>query len=187
MDAKVVSILSTFPCPVGTIRRKTLVGKEKKYVPQVFPCPVIIGAYNRGKVGTDRMDQTVSYYYKNRRFRWHLKIMVHLFYICLQNAHITYRDLSLKTKAQLPFLKFVLAVCDELAPADKLQGKQGHTHTPTILSNPSQGKPGYKDVRAACKQCRKRTTIYCKQCKVHLHCDVEKGTTSCWSDWHQAH
>ena len=63
------SILNTFPCPTGTIRRKTLVGKEKKYTPRVFPCPAIIGAYNRGKVGTDRMDQTVSYYYKNRPLR----------------------------------------------------------------------------------------------------------------------
>ena len=186
-DKKVVSILSTFPCPAGIINRKTLHGASKRYELCSFPCPAVIGAYNFGKVGTDRMDQTVAYYYKNRRFRWHVKIMVHLFYISMQNAHITYRELAGKTKRQLPFLKFIQEVCTELQPPPpKLHAKYGHVHTPTIVKNLPQGKKGWKDMRRHCKECTKRTTMYCKECEVYLHCDVLNGETSCWSDWHEA-
>ena len=79
-DRKVVSVLATMASPVGTITRKTVDIKTKVYTPKIFPCPAIIAAYNMGKVGTDRMDQQVSAYYKNRRLRWHLKCLVHFFW-----------------------------------------------------------------------------------------------------------
>lgn len=178
-DRKVVSVLTTIESPLGTITRKTVDKNTKVYTPHVFPCPAIIGAYNAGKVGTDRMDQQVSAYYKNRRLRWHLKVLVHFFYIALNNAHITWRDHQKITIKQSPFLDFLMEVM--VTPGMSKRA----VHTPMGRGMESKGNKTKFDHRRTCVQCRKKTNVWCSHCKVFLHINTVNTDYTCWSDHHQ--
>ena len=71
-DSKVVSLMHSVPQVEGVIDRNEKHKKKARdgspYSPLHIIMPSIVSAYNKGKVGSDRMDQMVAAYYKKRRF-----------------------------------------------------------------------------------------------------------------------
>ena len=72
------------------------------------------------------MDQMVAAYYKKRRFRWHVKLFMHLMYITLNNAHITLLEYTGKSKTEYPFLNMLLETIEELKPKHLVRTTQAH-------------------------------------------------------------
>ena len=168
-DKKLCSVLSTVPFPTGRIFRKTQRGKDKIYEPKNFTCPAIIGAYNMGKVGTDRMDQQVSAYYKNRR----------------NYAHINWRDLNKKTIKGAPFLDFLMEVIADLAPSRPAPARPTvGIHTPMERGMEPKGCKTKKDHRRMCVVCKRKAGTWCKECNVFLHINTELTGKTCWSAFH---
>ena len=187
---------------MGKVQRKTVNKKTREYTEGDVAIPSVYSAYNYGKVGTDRMDQMVGAYYRNTRFRWHVKLMLHVAMIAMTNAHVTYLDLTHQDRTQLPYLDFVMAVVDELkvtptsfhkkAKRNPLRSWTGK-HTPTYTYGPTQGtKPAAKKAKGArwygkqCVGCRSnsKTRYKCMECDVHLHINDSEVGYSCWSKYH---
>ena len=97
-DRKVVSFLTTVESVMGKVQRKTVDKKTREYKAQDISIPSVYSAYNFGKVGTDRMDQMVGAYYRNTKHRWHVKLMLHVGLISLNNAHVTHLSLTKQTR-----------------------------------------------------------------------------------------
>ena len=167
--------------------------------------------HNNGMGGTDVMDQMVKAYYRNNRFKWPLKVFIHLMYVCMNNAHITYLEIVKKTKKQLPLLKFINMVVEEVHPPTTSppssprspEAPSARVHTPMwagkaprrrgieVMGGSSEvrdyGKKEKERRRGHCAVCHNRTPHYCMDCvpgkNTYLHLDTETGTT-CWSDFH---
>ena len=122
MDNKLVHLSTTIESPFGTIDRKTCDKKSRRFVMKDVPYPAVFSAYNHGKVGTDRMDQVIASYYRNSRFRWSLKIIVHLTYMCMVNAYINYCDTSRESPSKYRLLEFITTVCEDLNSNEPGQG-----------------------------------------------------------------
>ena len=184
--------------------------KAREFEKRMIKIPTIISAYNFGKVGTDRMDQQVACYYRNTRLRWHLKVFIHLMFICMHNAHVSYMDLHGLTVGDLPLLKFIRLVVDELKPKraedDAAPGtstrktpKRGGSHTPcTMGPKPKKDKtatplafcqqtptpPEAQRPRWHCKVCHAYSSTWCAECNVVLHLNTTNSNKTCWSDFH---
>ena len=188
-DSKLVSVLSTIESVVGTTKRKMVDKKTKEYTNNAITIPAIYSAYNFGKVGTDRMDQQVGVYYKNRRLRWPVKTVVHLMYITLTNAHVSYRSLK---EAHMPLLEYIMALIDELKPAGKDSGlAQAHLHTPTTgdlkkRKKSEAAKPADRNRgnRGKCFMCKSSVSTRCMECNKWLHIPCYGRTKDCWTEWH---
>ena len=177
-DKKVVTIMSTHPGPVGKIFRKTVDKNSGAYTPSWYPCPAIVSAYNKGKVGTDRMDQMVASYYKNRRMRWHLKVLQHISYIAAFNAFTTWKEYTKSKSGILDFLESLVRYHGRAAHKARKDNKD--KHTPMMPVNKRDSK------RNRCVECVKhgvsvKVGTYCKECGVYLHLDSPCGTLKCWS------
>ena len=209
MDRKPVNMLSTVLGTAGMVSRGTK-GKEG-YSRLTVTCPSIYGAYNHGMGGTDVMDQMVKAYYRNNRFKWPVKVFIHLMYVCMNNAHITHLEIVKKTKNQLPLLKFIHMVVDEFKPPTQSppssprapEAPTSRVHTPMWAGKAPRRSGievvgGSKEVRVYVKKekdrkrghcvvCHSYTPHYCTGCtpgqKTYLYLDTETGTT-CWSDFH---
>ena len=148
-DNKVVTFLSTMKGVEGTITRNPRKKKEKgtPYSKVPVPCPSIVLAYNAGnyKVGTNRMDQQVALYYCGRRWRWHVKVIMHIFHIALFNSYITYLDLEGKNRTDITYLKYTQMFLDEmrppLAPSSKYRPYTPHD-TRTQTTNQEKEEEG---------------------------------------------
>ena len=197
-DSKLVSVLSTVKSVVGETKRRMVDKKTKEYTNNPITIPSIYSAYNYGKVGTDRMDQQVGVYYKNRRLRWPVKTVVHLMYIALTNAHVSYVSLMTQT----PLLAFIEAVIEELAPAtgtdrDMAQAhSQTKTHTPitgTLTANTDKNTGNSctekmtRGNRGHCRVCKGNVSTRCKECQQWLHIESYSNKKKCWSTWHTQH
>ena len=140
------------------------------------------------------MDQQVMAYYKNRRLRWHIKVMVHFFYIALNNAQINYRDLTKQTMVECPFLDFLIleVIADAACDAPVAQRPDAGTHTPMMHGTEPKrapGEPPKKQQRRRCKECGEKCTTWYKECKAYIYLHINTVTTgkTCWSDHHQGH
>ena len=132
------------------------------------------------------MDQQVMAYYKNRRLRWHIKVMVHFFYIALNNAHISYRELNNLTIKECPFLDFIMEViCDLAPPKPTPMRPEVGIHTPIERGMEPKECKTKKDHRRACYVCKKKTGTRCKECDVFLHINTELTGKTCWSQHHK--
>jgi hypothetical protein len=146
------------------------------------------------------MDQQVAAYYKGRRFRWHIKLFIHILYMALHNAHVTYMDINKLTIKKCPLLVFLLEIIDELHPiiirdggvgAGGESAVGGHRHTPMQQGRAPRVK-GQKLVescrlRGVCKQCKNhkaRSSFWCVQCNVYLHIASVESPHDCWAKWH---
>jgi hypothetical protein len=158
--------------------------------------PTVYALYNMGKVGTDRMDQVIGCYYRNARFRWHVKIMLHMFYMCLMNAWVTYRDLNPEDKL-MPMYAFAKQVVAELSVTLTTgvvsSVAPGMHHTPWWKGVDPNRAPATtvftqkKDTgrgRVRCKTCGKNTKFRCKECNVALCVATDFNGGTCWSKWH---
>ena len=210
MDSKPVNMLSTVLGTAGTVTRRAKL-KNSGYHRLAVPCPSIYGAYNLGMGGTDVMDQMVKAYYRNNRFKWPLKVLIHLMYVCMNNAHITYLEIVKKPKKELPLLKFIQMVVDEFKPPSQApssppqapEAPPSSVHTPMwagkaprrqgieVMGGSSEVREYSKKEkdrkRGHCVVCHSYTPHYCMDCtqgkKTYLHIDTETGTT-CWSEYH---
>ena len=97
-DRKVVSFLTTSEAVMGKVQRKIVDKKTREYKEQDVRIPSVYSAYNYGKTGTDRMDQMAGAYYRNTKHRWHVKLMLHVGLISLNNAHVTHLSLTKQTR-----------------------------------------------------------------------------------------
>ena len=205
-DSKVVSFLSTEESVVGKVQRKTVNKQTREYTQQDIFIPSIYSAYNFGKVGTDRMDQMVGAYYRNTKHRWHVKLMLHIAYIALNNAHITYLDLTKQTRKHMPFLDFLLAVVEELKPQAAKKKKQtptkgecsgADTHTPLYTygkAPPLREKTAWstrpeKEKRWFGRRCvvcgHTKSRFKCIECGVFVHVHDEESGRECWAIHHK--
>ena len=194
-DSKVVSFLTTCQPVMGKVQRKTVNKKTREYTEQDVIIPSVYSAYNYGKVGTDRMDQMVGSYYRNTKFKWPVKLMLHVAYIALNNAHVTYLDLNKQTRTDLPFLDFVLKVIKDLKPkpahARKFptQSTALHVHTPQYMYRPGTlagKKPTKRWFGHKCSECKTNSTRHkCVECNVWLHIHDDEVGYTCWASHHQ--
>ena len=93
MDRKCITQVSTYQGHwVGNLKRKVVSCKNGLFSQPTFKAPTTIPFYSQIKVGTDRMDQQVAYFYRKPMMKWHLKVFYHLTLIALNNAHITYLE-----------------------------------------------------------------------------------------------
>ena len=194
-DSNVVSFISTIKPVVGQTTRKAVDKKTRKYTLTPITILSVYSAYNFGKVGTDRMDQMVALYYRNTKHRWHVKLFIHLAYMCLNNAQVTYNDTHPFNR--LSFLEFILAVIEELKPAPKNPRNDPHAHSRAGIHTPfhnhtkNRGKGDVKErdrQRGMCAQCKKSRSMYsCVECGVYLHINGGASDHSCWSEWHSEH
>jgi hypothetical protein len=148
----------------------------------------------------DRMDQMVGAYYRNTKFRWHVKLMLHIGLIALNNAHITYLDLTNQTRTDMPFMDFLCEVVDELKPTPKHARRQTqpgtvHTHTPVYtygtkaMKKRTKWDEGVKGegrwYGRRCAGCGTSKSRYmCSECGVYLHLHDEEKGHSCWGEYH---
>jgi hypothetical protein len=199
MDSKLVNMLSTHTGDEGSVNRRVVDKKTRAYTREDVTQPTVYALYNMGKVGTDRMDQVIGCYYRNSRFRWHVKIMLHMFYMCLMNAWVTYRDLN-PPDIKIPMYDFAKQVVSELSAklgrvAVNLVAPGDH-HTPwwkgtdpdRAKSNVTAfgGKVDRGRGRARCKMCQTNTKFRCKECNVALCVATPFNGGTCWTDWHLA-
>ena len=199
MDSKVVTMLSTFPSVLGTVARNTTTVKNGKYERKEFDQPSCIGAYNGGMGGTDLMDQYVASYYANRRLRWHVKVILHLFRIALVNAYVTWCGVhELHKDKRGGLLAFIFKLVEEIdTPDESFKGQMGDKHTPTkhpkrktpnananeLFRSPPKLSEAERS-RERCKVCKKRAGQWCKECGVFLHVDTSNRSVVCWTKWH---
>ena len=189
-DRKLVSFLSTVESKVAVVTRKTVNPVTRVYEPMELWIPTIISAYNFGKVGTDRMDQKVGTYYRNSRYRWHVKCLLHIFYISLNNAHITYLELTKQTTTKYPLKTFYKAVIAEwIAKQGRRRpptpSKTHKHHTPTMLGRrPTGVARDPKRDRTSCRECQAQCYAWCAECEVPLHINTVHTGKTCWSDFH---
>jgi hypothetical protein len=200
-DRKVVTMITTIEGFMSHTQRKDK-SSSRGFERKIIAIPTIISAYNFGKVGTDRMDQQVACYYRNTRLRWHIKVFVHLMFICMHNAHVTYMDLHGIVVDDLPLLTFIRTVVDELKPpprkaSKRRRPKRGGCHTPSTMGpkvkaagRPSGQPSTYQAIpegerqRWHCVVCNSYTSTWCKECDAVLHLNTTNSKKTCWSDFH---
>ena len=201
LDRKLVCMLADFDGELGYIVRKTKDPKTGAFARLPVPCPTIISAYNFGKVGTDRMDQKVAQYNPCRRWKWPVKIFVHMMTITLNNAHISYLSMGDSLvgppakKKNKSFKDFIYNVVDELTvklggsytdPATSTHTPVGHGRRkkdPGGPAAPSRNRAGGRCAAGRLNGCTNRPATVCKECGVQL-CIDQEGGKSCWSEFH---
>jgi hypothetical protein len=193
-DKKLVTMLSTFPGVTGTIERKGRVNGVFAMVK--YPIPSVISSYNFGKIGTDLMDQQIATLYAKRRLRWHVKVFVHMMYISLHNAHISYKDLIKQPK--LPLIDFVQVLIVEALgelEVQPLPSTHRHVHTPARSRGIRKGALGSRSEkyrnRGHCLECRTYTSFFCSSCfssesKTWLCVGGEHDEKECWTNNHNS-
>ena len=200
MDSKVVTMLTSLPCIIGKVKRKRVVRNAAMDV-ETLTQPSVISAYNRGMGGVDRMDQQIAALRIYRRFRWHLKVLVHVLGICMNNAHITYLNKTNTKKSRCSIRQYVLEVVHELMSTRRTPGACS-THTPTHKSSKQNQKRRksrnsstpfqlgqVKEAdrpRGYCAYCKKgRSSLQCAECGVWLHARNDETGKDCWFEWHE--
>ena len=203
MDSKLVNMLTTNESKEGIAGRRVVDKKTRKYTRQTLTQPTIYSLYNFGKVGTDRMDQVVGDNYRNTRYRWHVKIILHIFYMCLANAWVTYRqvepghdDMPLHEYAELAFvdLQESLVKVSEGPRCPVVSS----THTPWWKGKTTASRPVavaevdggrvlpavYKRHRPKCVVCYQCTPYKCKECDTYLCIATDVHEGRCWQVFH---
>jgi hypothetical protein len=180
-----------------TERNKKQEGKGGKYQKVKMVLPSVIMAYNKGKVGTDRMDQMVTHYYYRRRLKWPLKIILHVLMIAMNNAHISWLDCCGYSKRDHNhrYLSFVKRILQQMT--DSFESKRrinkmglGSVHTPartnSLYQNGRKGrhlKEGERN-RGPCVMCKNKITTMCLECDVKICLSSHLSSTHCWREWH---
>jgi hypothetical protein len=192
-DNKVVTMLTTHTSKVGHVTRNNKDKKTHTYTKSTFDIPSIISAYNYNKVGTDRMDQSIAQYYRNSRLRWHVKLTLHLTYIALHNAYISYLDLTNQQRAQYKYSMFL----DELSHTHESEDERfANMHVPWQPGKKARGKGSFAKAqslkeserpRGLCKVCGIRTPYKCLTCDVYLHLHTKESNYKCWGEYHLKH
>ena len=198
-DSKLVSMISTLPSALGKTSRKQVEKKTKVYSKVELDIPSIYSAYNFGKVGTDRMDQVIASYYRNSRFHWHVKTMLHITCIATMNAYISYIDIVGTDRKTYRYLDFVLDVIEELKPRAVHAPPRPSTHTPIqpgrlpIVKRKQHEEKrefihviphGERNKRMSCRECDSSTINRCLECDIPLCVNTLNSGKTCWSDWH---
>ena len=196
-----MSMISTLPSVVGKTTRKQVDRKTKQCSKIELDIPSIYSAYNFGKVGTDRMDQ-VACCYRNCRYHWHVKTILHIFGIATMNAYITYLDLARKTRQEYRYLDFLLGVINELKPPTPAPIAPTRVHTPIQPGRApvvkrkadeekkvfdTQKKHEDRRKRMACRECGSSTINGCLECDIPLCVNTTLSEKNCWSDHHSSH
>ena len=89
-DTKVVNMLSTYQCSRDEVKRSSKV--EGRYREVVVTRPSLVGEYNYGMGGTDKIDQKIAYYrIRLKTKHWKRKIYAHLMNIAMVNIHILFK------------------------------------------------------------------------------------------------
>jgi hypothetical protein len=197
MDSKVVNMLTTNESKEGTVERKVVDKKTRNFSRQQVPQPTIYALYNYGKVGTDRMDQVVGDNYRNTKFRWHVKIMLHVVYMAMANAWVTYRQVETHQQ-HLKLHEFSSRVVLELKvglmkPQEATGPVVSASHTPWKAARQTgeyadTGEYGkrkrVKRNRPKCKLCHACTQYKCLECDVYLCVATSEQTEACWTHFH---
>jgi hypothetical protein len=185
--------------PTDVVRRwdKT----RKQYVN--IHIPAVIKAYNRGMGGVDRCDQLLSFYrMKTKAKKWYKRVLYHFMDLALINSFILYRA----TNEKAPLYEFKLDVAVSLMygevfsdpmtigavmlrqaasaqfaeNGDPVGGEvtdfiryDGINHMPEVAAK----------IGRCCKVqgCKKRSSIWCKKCRVYLCLKKEQN---CFELWH---
>ena len=89
-DSKLVNLQSTYQCSRYEVTRSSKV--EGRYREIVVSRPSLIGEYNYGMSGTDKIDQKIAYYrIRLKTKHWKRKIYAHLMNIAVVNIHILFK------------------------------------------------------------------------------------------------
>ena len=93
-DSKDVRIMSTFPCPIGTVQRKVKATAKAPYRTITVPIPANIKYYNLHMNGVDINDQMTAYFRPTIRTRRATRnYLIHMLQLVAVNTKIIFQDL----------------------------------------------------------------------------------------------
>jgi len=193
MDNKPVHMLHTFPTESFTCDRKDKTDGEWRKLS--VNRPTIIGLYNKGMGGTDKLDQKTSYYsYEHSSVRWTHRIFSHFLMVAAANAHILY-TWGKVGKLKMEFLEFLRLIIialsgipvnvntdpdlpedfgskrcrsDTWLKADMMAKRLNKTE---FFHYPSDVNTKFPDERRECVVCTHKTRTKCSCCNAFLCCD----------------
>lgn len=212
MDRKPVHLISSYLGSTDLVTRA--VKQNGRHAEIEVTRPSIVGDYNYGMGGTDKIDQKLSYYRCYLKTRhWKRKIYAHLLNIVLVNSHILYKESrQLASDAQgFRLINFMEMVIKELAfpnPEDSLPvnamrpvpsarrrtemwvsdpSRLSNYHEPMILSRKGDTIGSSVDPRRTCRVCFTKVCTFCIQCNVALCFATQPHAGNKKSCWHAFH
>lgn len=181
--------------PVGSCRRYDR--KKKSFVD--VQRPSLVKVYNQSMGGVDRADQLLAFYRNDLKTKkWYKRIIFHLLHLAVVNSWLLYRATK-GSVMQLAHCKLQIALGLMKAAQAAEDVEEERDVSSTSLSNRASDIPGavwydcvnHIPVKIAqpnaqrCKmsQCKRKTHMQCKKCKVYLCIEVD-GPTNCFEQFH---
>ena len=137
----VYMVTSMLPYAVNVRRKAYNTRREYEVI-----APSVITIYNKNMDGTDKIDQTLSYYrIKTTTKRWQCKRFVYFLFVALANAHILFKA-DLPDSSEVParrqrgyyFIDFLMMIIKDLVP-DELYARA--TAPPRVTPTPTPYTP----------------------------------------------
>lgn len=193
LDNKPVLLLSTCYCDQNHDECERWSKKDKRY--EKVRRPEVIKAYNQNMGGVDLTDRMLAVCpSRNRTKKWTIRIISHLFDLCVVNAWLQHRMTEVakgvpkKKVVQLREYKLNLGtklltdneVSDEGSDDVAFEELQPKHKKRKILIKPIPSKehrtksaahlPEYGTKQNRCRKndCDKKTTVFCKKCEIYL-------------------
>lgn len=162
MDSKLVMLLSSFATYEDICLRRTK-PDANKCTKMTLARPSNIGDYNKGMGGTDAMDQKLSYYRPKLRYRkWPKKMIFHLVWLCITNAHIIYKEVMKceRNHSNYELQEFMMNLCSQLCNRYDVGEEKRNAHK--SCEPCSRKQVGGIDPRKVCTVCHKgRVQTFC--------------------------
>ncbi len=150
------------------------------------------------------MDQVVSHNYRNTRYRWHVKIVLHILRIALCNAWVTWRQLG--GGAATTLHEWELLLIEELMDGHNGVGQSRRRPVipMRILQSPRSPSANMVDAtvhvpmcasvdsstgraqRKLCVVCNAKVRYWCKACCVALCLETDSAVQKCWAQFHSS-
>lgn len=157
---------------------------DKKRVKIIVPCPKVVSMYNKFVVGVDKFDENVDsqrIFFRGKK--WWFPLFAFGIDAACQNAWKIYQAAS---GEKITYCEFRRNIVQTYLVKHKTASKKStlcgssvssRVHSSVRTDNSLDEHIKEKCNRAHCAQCRKRTRIQCRKCKVPLH-------INCWYVFH---
>ena len=201
-DNRVVTLLTTIDNAneTVTVTRKSKGENGRWIVDNNVKQPKGIERYNKFMNGVDRSDQALA---KNsvlrKSMKWWKTLFYHMIDMALVNGHILFKlhraanpeAYASKIPAKYSLLEFKEDVVRQLAGLEEYGEPPCYKHAPKDKPDfQADHMPVFSDSRHTCRVCydiekvQRKVFSYCDapQCKVYLHCTVQKN---CFQEWHK--
>ena len=204
MDSKPVHLLSTFPTYYSECERGQRTA-TRGFARIKIPRPTVIGAYNEGMGGTDKIDQLVSYYDdRYRTVKWQMRVYLHFLHVAVVNASVLH-NCTAGPDNQVSLLQATRKVIEEWCGVDlpgipvqapvvvqinpyrrmtRSNWQDAYTIRSTGFHDPIRLSTIDRNQRGKCIVCGAKAQKKCRQCGVFLHLS-NQNDVGCWRPFHE--